>query len=145
MQNIDPNTPKLDQYTKDLPQNEEDLFNLCSFLVFDENYAIELVGSKEKFVELLALMLEKNVVAADVAKIKSAYAAKDWNRVQELAHKIKGGALYIGAFKMKMACQYLERYWKVGKRDLLEKLYQQMLAVIAETLKAASLRLHNGE
>ena len=50
MQNIDPNTPKLDQYTKDLPQNEEDLFNLCSFLVFDENYAIELAGSKEKFV-----------------------------------------------------------------------------------------------
>ncbi|WP_341272538.1 Hpt domain-containing protein [Legionella yabuuchiae] len=52
-----------------------------------------------------------------------------------MAHKIKGGAVYIGATKMKMACQYFERYWKAGQREMLEKLYSQARTVIDESMK----------
>jgi len=36
--------------------------------------------------------------------------------------------------KIKMACQFLERYWKTGQRDLLEQLYRQTVSVIEESM-----------
>ncbi|MGC1182186.1 hypothetical protein [Legionella sp.] len=38
-----------------------------------------------------------------------------------------------GAEKLVYACQYLERYHKAGYTQLLEPLYQQLIAVIEET------------
>jgi two-component system, OmpR family, aerobic respiration control sensor histidine kinase ArcB len=38
--------------------------------------------------------------------------------------------------KLKMACQYLERYWKTGQSDLLELLYQQVIKVAKSTQAA---------
>ena len=54
-------------------------------------------------------------------------------KTQQLAHKIKGGVVYVGATRLKLACQYLERYWKTGQRKLLEQLYQQLLQVANES------------
>ena len=52
----------------------------------------------------------------------------------KIAHKIKGGIVYVGAIKLKMACQYLERYYKAGNRKHLEKLYEQVINVSNETI-----------
>ncbi|KTC65053.1 sensory histidine-kinase / response regulator (plasmid) [Legionella adelaidensis] len=128
-------------YLKDLPQNEENLFQLDDFKLFDVDEAISLNASKDSLYTVLKMMIDESLLNSDVEKMKAAYEKGDWESVQKLAHKIKGGAVYIGATRMKMACQYLERYWKVGKRTLLEKLYQQTLLVIDETLKAISIWL----
>ena len=56
---------------------------------------------------------------------------------------LRGGAVYVATIKMKMACQYLERYWKAGHRDLFEKLYQQTLMVIDDTVKTINQWLSN--
>jgi two-component system aerobic respiration control sensor histidine kinase ArcB len=122
-------------YAHDLPQNEADLFRLDEFALFDVDEAIKFNANKDDVYSLLKEIIDKSIVVSDVEKLKAAHKADDWDTVQKLAHKIKGGAVYIGAVKMKMACQYLERYWKVGQRALLEKLYQQVLQVIDETLK----------
>ena len=58
----------------------------------------------------------------------------DWDKTQQLAHKIKGGAVYVGTMKIKMDFQYLERYWKSGQSEFLEPLYQQAVDIIEESM-----------
>lgn len=128
------NTPN---YAQDLPQNDADLFVLDAFPLLDKNEALKLGFTEVVWREILKMLTEADF-AQDVAQMESAYAKKDWDKVQQLAHKIKGGAAYVGTVRMKIACQYLERYWKMGKRDLLEKLYQQAIGVIHETVAAVS-------
>nr|WP_272946944.1 Hpt domain-containing protein [Legionella shakespearei] len=72
----------------------------------------------------------------DINQLKAAHDTLNWEKAQQIAHKIKGGVVYVGAIRMKMACQYLERYWKSGQRELLEQLYQQLLHVINESMAA---------
>ncbi len=69
----------------------------------------------------------------DLKKLKDAHAKGDWETIQNKAHGIKGGVSYVGAMKLKMACQYLEGYWKTGQRDLIELLYQQTIQVAEST------------
>ena len=115
----------------DLPENEADLFNLSAFPTLDIEGGIKTVGNEEMLTQMLRFMIEEEL-PDDLALMQDAYAQKDWDKTQQLAHKIKGGAVYVGTIKIKMACQYLERYWMSGQGDLLERLYQQALAVIDE-------------
>lgn len=121
------------QYEKDLPEEAKSLFELERYPLLDLDYALQTLGSQEQLKQLLLLMLDKNIVMDDVRDMQAAHDIGDWNKIQALAHKIKSGALYIGTIRMKMACQYLERYWKTGRREALEGLYQQMLIVIDDT------------
>ncbi|KTD36802.1 sensory histidine-kinase / response regulator [Legionella nautarum] len=73
-------------------------------------------------------------IPQDFPRLKDAFAAKNYEQVEKLAHKIKGGAVYVGTTRMKYACQYLERYWKSGQQALFEKLYEQTVSVIEETV-----------
>ena len=59
--------------------------------------------------------------------------SNNWNEIEKLAHKIKSSALYCGTVRMKMACQYLERYQKAGHSRLQQELYRQLLRVLDET------------
>lgn len=81
---------------------------------------------------MLKLMLEYSLTE-DRSMLEKAHAQGDWENVQKFAHKIKGGAIYVGATRMKIACQHLERFWKNGQHELLERLYQQVLQVIDES------------
>jgi two-component system, OmpR family, aerobic respiration control sensor histidine kinase ArcB len=62
------------------------------------------------------------------------YKHKDWESIEKTAHKIKGGVVYLGTQRMRFACQYFERYYKAGHRELLEPLYQQIIRVNEETI-----------
>lgn len=48
--------------------------------------------------------------------------------------RIINRSVYVGAVRIKMACQYLEQYWKSGQRELLDDLYQQAVKVIDESI-----------
>lgn len=115
----------------DLPESEDDLFNLTAFPTLDIEDGIKTIGNEETLTEMLRFMVEE-ALPQDLVLMKNAYDEKDWDKTQQLAHKIKGGAVYVGTIKIKMACEYLERYWMTGQRDLLERLYQQAIAVIDE-------------
>jgi len=120
-------------YSAELPENEDTLFDLAAFPILDVEDEIKTAGNEFNLVEMLAFMLTDSL-PKDLALMKEAHKANDWNKIQQLAHKIKGGAVYVSTMKIKMACQYLERYWKTGQRDLLEKLYQQAVSVIEESM-----------
>jgi signal transduction histidine kinase/response regulator of citrate/malate metabolism len=121
------------QWAADLPETESMMFDLSMFPVFDVEEGLKTMGNEETLAEILKIMVEESL-PPDLKLLQTAHERLDWDKTQQLAHKIKGGAVYAGTMKLKMACQYLERYWKSGRRELLEPLYQQTVAVIEESM-----------
>ncbi|WP_019217803.1 Hpt domain-containing protein [Legionella tunisiensis] len=117
----------------DLPDAEDQLFELEQYPLLDIAKGIEGAGSETTLYELLELII--NDIPETKKDIQKAYASGDWRSIEALAHKAKDGAIYVGTMRMKYACQYLERYYKTGHSDLLEKLYQQLLRVLDDTQK----------
>lgn len=117
---------------QDLPDTNDELFQLEQFLLFDREEALKNCGNKSMVIELLTVMITKDM-PHDLECMKSAYANKDYSLIEKTVHKIKSSALYVGTIRMKYACQYLERYRKTGEGDLLEPLYHQAISVIEET------------
>lgn len=121
-------------YLADLPDTIEHLFNLTEFPLLDIDEGIKTTGNPAILAEMLSLLIQDSL-PKDLQLMEEAHQTLDWDKVQQLAHKIKGGAIYVGTVKMKIACQYLERYWKTGHSELLEELYQQAITVIHESMQ----------
>jgi two-component system, OmpR family, aerobic respiration control sensor histidine kinase ArcB len=118
---------------RDLPATEGELFQLNQYFLLDEQDAIERAGGRlEMLVEVLKSLVNESI-PEEKANIEEAYSKKDWKRIQELAHKMKGGALYCSAKRMGYACRYLERYLLAGHSKLQEQLYQQLIKIQDET------------
>lgn len=120
---------------QDLPQTEDELFQLEQFSLFDVQEGIINVGSVDALKELIGLMIEESLTK-DIQDIKIAHQKNDWNKVQAQAHKIKSSALYCHTTRLKYACQYLERYRRAGHMRLMENLYQQFCETAEDTKKA---------
>ena len=118
-----------------LPDLDSQLFQLDPFPLLDIEHAVQRIGNKTILMEMLHLMA-KQEIPNDEQALQEAYALGNWATIEKLAHKMKGGAVYCGTFKMQYACQYLERYRKSGRTELLEQLYQQLLGVLNETKQA---------
>lgn len=125
----------------DLPNTETELFQLDKFPLFDLEVGISTLGDEATVREILA-SLKADAVDQDLELIKQAHAENNWDKVQELAHKIKGGATF-GTVRMYYALLYLERYRKAGHTARFEELYQQMLQVIDESMMALQNWLKN--
>lgn len=131
-----PDATKTRPHRSELPQDES-LFDLSSYPVLDIEEGIKINATIDKLYKMLKSMVHDSL-SPDVQLMKQAHDAADWEKIQGLAHKIKGGAVYVGTIKLKMACQYLERYWKSGQVELLEPLYQQTVAVLNESIHEIS-------
>lgn len=118
----------------DVHEQNQSLFDLSPFPILDLEEGIKATGNKMILEEMLTFMLE-DTLPKDRQLIQEAHTNLDWDKTQQLAHKIKGGAVYVGTVQLKMACQYIERYYKSGQRAQLESLYQQVLTVIDQTCK----------
>ncbi|RUR19990.1 PAS domain-containing sensor histidine kinase [Legionella sp. km535] len=116
----------------DVHEQNQSLFDLSPFPILDFEEGIKATGNKMILEKMLAFMLE-DTLPKDRQLIQEAHTNLDWDKTQHLAHKIKGGAVYVGTVRLKMACQFIERYYKSGQRVQLESLYQQVLTVIDQT------------
>jgi PAS domain S-box-containing protein len=125
---------KLTEIMHELPDAKRDLFNLSHLALFDSEDALKNCGNTKMLRELMSLMSKE--LPNDLKCMKKAFNAHDFNLVEKTAHKIKSGAIYLGTSRMKYACQYLERYWKSGKRELFEALYNQAVIIVEETLNS---------
>lgn len=117
----------------DLPNTEEELFQLDHHPLLDLQIPLEMFGSKEVTKDILKSLKDEGI-KDDLAAIKIAHEQQNWPRIEELAHKMKGGSTF-GTVRLYYALLYLERYRKAGHTKSSEQLYQQMLKVIDETLK----------
>lgn len=117
----------------ELPPTESELFQLERFVLLDREEGIKSCGDNEVlFEEMLHLMVSQEI-PVDLEQMKLAFAKQDFETVEKLAHKIKGGGVYLGLVRLKYACQYVERYWKSGERALFEPLFNQAIEVIETT------------
>ncbi len=135
---IEHNSLNTHTYGHGLPEQEEQLFALEPFPLIDINEGLRIVGDRKLLLQMLTFLSRKSL-PEDLIILNNAYRLNNWPEIEEIAHKIKGGAVYVGAMRLKIACQYLEHYRKTGERDLLEPLYQQVLTVITDTVE----RLHH--
>ena len=117
---------------RDLPDIDEEMFHLNQFPILSPEEALINCGTNELLSELLKLMLTE--IPADLERMKQAYILQSYRTIEEITHKIKGGAVYVGTTRMKYACQYVERYWKTGERVLMDALYHQAVSTIEETI-----------
>ncbi len=128
------NAPSPTSLGADLPNTEQELFQLEAYPLFDEQLALEQIPDKNLLLTLLESYCSDEI-QKDIMQMKLEHQQQHWDKVEELAHKIKGGVAYIGTQKMRFACQYLERYYKAGHRNVLEPLYQQLIKVNEETMQ----------
>lgn len=124
----------------DLPKTEQQLFALQQFPILDIHVGLKHIGDEIILNDLLRLLLTA-AIPDDLLLIEDAYKQQNWQKIEDLAHKMKSGALYCGATRMQYACQYLERYRKAGHTKCLDKLYKQLIQTLHETLTYLSLRL----
>lgn len=120
----------------DLPNTEEELFELDSFAILDTNKALGAIGNNMGLLRSILQSMLEDELPNDIQEIKSLHAQNDWPGVEKIAHRLKGGLVYCGADRLACACQYLERYKKAGLSAMLEELYQQLLIVADDTLLA---------
>lgn len=117
----------------ELPETEDGLFDLSLFPLFDIAHGLSQLNDMALFSSLTKDYVS-DLIQSDVNKMSEAFNEHNWDEVERLAHKLKGGAAYIGIKRMLYACQYLERYHKAGHSKLLEPLYNQVIAVNDETV-----------
>lgn len=138
-----PENNSINQHTIPAPfETEDNLFQLSFFPMLDVEEGITTTGSEDMLCEMLQFMLKQSL-PDDIVLLKNAHDTNDWEKTQSVAHKIKGGVVYVGAVRLKMACQYLQHYWKTGERELLEQLYQQLLKVTDESISEIEKWLKN--
>jgi two-component system aerobic respiration control sensor histidine kinase ArcB len=128
--------PSGDQATgigSDLPQTEDELFKLENYPLLNDEEGIEASGGSIEMLHELLTMLVNETFPEELALLIKAHEQEDWQAIQSIAHKVKGGALYCGTIRLRYACQYTERYLLAGHNKLLEPLYQQLLVVINDT------------
>lgn len=117
---------------EDLPDTEAKLFVVDSYPLLDCKEGISNLGSEMVLKDLLNSMISEEIPPT-LKRLEEAYTRADWALIEKLAHHFKSAALYCGTIRLKYACQYIERYYKAGHRELLDKLYQQLIKVIHET------------
>ncbi|WP_420814342.1 Hpt domain-containing protein [Legionella antarctica] len=122
----------LSKTRRDLPDCDDEMFQLNQFPILNSDEALKNCATHAMLKELLTLMTQE--LPADLERMKKAFKAHDCPLVEKTAHKIKGGAVYVGTIRMKYACQYVERYWKTGQRELFDALYHQAVSTIEETI-----------
>ena len=116
--------------------------SLESHALLDIEAAIETLGSSAVLTELLTMLLKES--ESDLKAIQLAWDASDFVTVQQLAHKMKSGALYCGTIRMRYACEALENHFKHQQPGDAERLYQDFCEVNQQTLAAIQNRLNLG-
>lgn len=124
-----------------LNSKSSEWFDLKAYTLFDEAEGINNLGSKTVLAELLQLLLDEEL-PAETNDLQIAYLQKNWQRIEELALKLKSSALYCGLIRLKMACHYFERSHKAGLYHYQDVLYQQLLQVMDDSAEAIRLWLN---
>ncbi|STX38342.1 ATP-binding protein [Legionella feeleii] len=126
--------------TPTIPNTEEKFFSLDSYPLLDPKEGILNLGDEVVLKNLLGSMISQEIPEM-LTKLNKAYETSNWESIQKLAHNLKNSALYCGTMRLKYACQYLEQYRKIGHSELLNKLYQQLVNVMHETVHGVQLWL----
>ncbi len=95
-------------------------------------------GNVELAKKMLTTMLAS--FTTEIGDLDTAYKIKDWDSIEAIVHKLRGGISYCGAPRLQEACARFENHLKAGYRELAPLLYKQLLKEI-EAVKKLHLQL----
>jgi PAS domain S-box-containing protein len=120
----------------DLPNTEAELFELEALPLLNIDHALNGIGNDMALLKSILSAMVEQELPQDLDELYLLHAKSDWETVEHLAHRMKGGLMYCGTERLVFACQYLERYRKAGHSKMLEPLYQQVCLIADKTMTA---------
>lgn len=116
-----------------LATHEKRLFDLDKYPIINIPSCIKnMSADHDSFFFILNTLIKKEFPNERTA-YSQAHQQGKWGKIEKLAHKMKGGAIYTGLVKLQYACQHFEAYYQSNQSLLLESLYQQIIHVMHET------------
>jgi len=98
--------------------------------VIDLALGARLIGGDKKLAKE-AIMMMVNSFPEELAKLDKAYQKSDWQEVQMIVHKLRGGTSYCGTPRLKEACIRLDDYLQSSDDKTMQRemdaYYQQLL------------------
>ena len=109
-----------------------------SYPIFDKSISLKNLSDNEKLFQEVVEMFNQSI-PEQLQDLEKAYALKNWAALENIVHKIKGGACYVGAIRLNYVCQNFLRCYLTGQSQLLDSLYQCLIGSLTETQQALLL------
>jgi two-component system, OmpR family, aerobic respiration control sensor histidine kinase ArcB len=106
-----------------------------SYPIFNKSISLKnLSGNIDLFNEIIEMF--KQSIPGYLQDLEKTYQLKDWKTIENIVHKIKGGACYAGAVRLNYVCKNFLRCCLTGQSRQLETLYTYLIYSLKETYKA---------
>jgi PAS domain S-box-containing protein len=97
-----------------------------SYPIYNKTISLKnLSGNIDLFNEIIVMFKES--IPGHIEDLERAYQLKDWETIENLVHKIKGGACYAGAIRLEYVCKNFLRSYLVAQSQQLEALYTYLI------------------
>ncbi len=105
-----------------------------SYPIYNKSISLKnLSGNVDLFNEIIEMF--KQSIPGHLQELEKAYQLKDWETVENIVHKIKGGACYAGAVRLNYVCKNFLRSYPTGQTQQLDTLYTYLIYSLKETYK----------
>lgn len=107
--------------------NDDEALLVLTSEVVDLELGLKLTNGNEALASGLLSALVKSF-PEELEKLDVAYQSRNWEIVESILHKLRGGLRYCVVPRLREACIRFDDYLKSGKKALIEALYQQFLS-----------------
>ena len=114
-------------------QSDKDFDDLVIYPLFDIDKALKSFNQDKSLVHDILKSMIEHEIPENIAVILETRSKDDWNKISDLIHKMKGGAMYCGTTKLQYACVLFEKHYKNAKIEDLNDLLDKLLEVCFET------------
>ena len=105
-----------------------------SYPIFNKSISLKnLSGNVDLFNEIIEMFNQS--IPEYLQELERTYQLKDWEAIENIVHKIKGGACYAGAVRLNYVCKNFLRSYLTGQTQQLDTLYTYLIYSLEETYK----------
>lgn len=106
-----------------------------SYPIYDKSISLKnLSGNVDLFNEIIEMF--KQSIPDHIQELEKIYQLKNWETIENIVHKIKGGACYAGAIRLNHLCKNFLRCYLTGQSQQLDTLYAYLVISLKETYQA---------
>ncbi len=103
-----------------------------SYPIYNKNISLKnLSGNIDLFNEIIEMFKES--IPGYIHDLEKVYQLKDWETIENIVYKIKGGASYVGAIRLNYVCKNFLRGYLTAETQQLETLYTYLMFSLKET------------
>lgn len=114
----------------------DEIFALESYPLLDNNKVAELVNLNKEVAKDIFNLMANHDIPKNLDAINAIREQNDWDLVAKIVHKIKGGAMYCGATRLKYICMVFEKHKEASNFVILPLITEQLVQICIETQQA---------